>query len=69
MLSTPVDRVRTVDLTSSPIHRLLGLTTVRVGTGTGSTSEDERLDLDGLPVQQARALRQALLAPAPRVTP
>ena len=27
MLSTPLDRVRTVDLTASPIHRILGLTT------------------------------------------
>ena len=37
VLSTPLDRVRTVDLTASPIHRILGLTTVRIGTGTAST--------------------------------
>ena len=61
VLSTPVDRVRTVDLTSSVIQRLLGLTTLRVGTGTASTSDDEKLDLDGLPVARARALRQELL--------
>ena len=61
VLSTPVDRVRTVDLTSSPIHRLLGLTTVRIGTGTASTSEEDRIDLDGLPVHRARALREELL--------
>ena len=61
VLSTPVDRVRTVDLTSSPIHRALGLTKVRIGTGTASTSDEDRIDLDGLPVHRARALRQELL--------
>ena len=61
VLSTPLDRVRTVDLTASPIHRLLGLTTVRVGTGTASTDEDDRLDLDGLPAERARRLRAELL--------
>lgn len=65
VLSAPVDRVRTVDLTASPIHRLLGLTTVTVGTGTASTDGDEKLALDGLPVARAHALRAALL----RVTP
>ena len=40
VLSAPLDRVRTVDLTSSFVHRLLGLTTVRVGTGTSSGEDD-----------------------------
>jgi putative membrane protein len=53
--------VRTVDLTSSLIQRALGLTTLRVGTGTASTSDDEKLDLDGLPLDRARALREELL--------
>ncbi len=61
VLSTPVERVRTVDLTSSPIHRLLGLTKVRIGTGTASTSDEDRVDLDGLPLERARALRAELL--------
>lgn len=61
VLSTPLDRVRTVDLTSSPIHRLLGLTTVRVGTGTASTDDEDRLDLDGLPLPRAHRLREELL--------
>ena len=60
-LSTPVDRVRTVDLTASPIHRLLGLTTVRIGTGTGGKDKDDALDLDGLTAERARALRHRLL--------
>ena len=59
VLSTPVDRVRTVDLTSSVIHRLLGLTKLRIGTGTASTSDEDSIDLDGLPLVRARALRRA----------
>ena len=81
VLSTPLDRVRTVDLTASPIHRLLGLTTVRIGTGTASTDEDDRLDLDGLPVERARRAARGAAArrpgrrrardrrPAPRTPP
>jgi putative membrane protein len=65
VLSTPVERVRTVDLTSSLIQRVLGLTTLRVGTGTASTNEDEKLDLDGLPLDRARELREELLRVAP----
>jgi putative membrane protein len=61
VLSTPLDRVRTVDITASPIHRLLGLTTVRVGTGTASNDDEDRLDLDGLPAERARRLRAELL--------
>ncbi|MCW2793089.1 MAG: rane-flanked domain [Nocardioides sp.] len=65
VLSTPVDRVRTVDLTASPIHRIVGLTTVRIGTGTASTDDDDRIDLDGLPADRARRLREALLHATP----
>jgi putative membrane protein len=65
LLSTPIERVRTVDLTSSLIQRALGLTTLRVGTGTASTSDDEKLDLDGLPVERAHALRAELLRVSP----
>jgi putative membrane protein len=61
LLSARLDRVRTVDVTASPIQRLLGLTTVRVGTGTASTSGEDRVDLDGLPAERARRLRADLL--------
>ncbi len=57
-VATPLDRVRTVDLTASPIHRLLGLSTVRVGTGSAG---EDGLDLDGLDSRQARELRARLL--------
>ena len=70
VLSTPIERVRTVDLTASPIHRVLGLTTVAVGTGTASTDNDEKLDLDGLPVEQrAGAARRAAAGRAGRRRP
>lgn len=65
VLSTPVDRVRTVDVTAPPVHRLLGLTSVRIGTGTASSDDDDRLDLDGLPAARARQLRHDLLLAGP----
>jgi putative membrane protein len=61
VLSTPVDRVRTVDITASPIHRVLGLTTVRVGTGTASKQGEDELALDGVRTHAAEALRSDLL--------
>ena len=65
LLSTRLERVRTVEMTAQPIQRLLGLTTVRVGTGTASTSGEDQLDLDGLPAERARQLRADLLHAAP----
>ena len=47
VLSAPLDRVRTVDLTASPIHRALGLVTLRIGTGQSGGKGEERLALDG----------------------
>jgi putative membrane protein len=61
-LSTPLDRVRTVDLTASVVHRLLQLSTVGIGTGTADGSE--RLELDALATSDAVALRDRLLAVA-----
>lgn len=61
VLSAPLDRVRTVDLTASPIQRLLGFVTVRIGTGQTAGHGEERLALDGLSVAAATALRERLL--------
>lgn len=70
ILATPLDRVRTVDLSASPIHRILGLSTVRIGTGTGAKLGEGGLDLDGLPADRARALRAQLLTSlAPATAP
>ncbi|PVG80672.1 hypothetical protein DDE18_21980 [Nocardioides gansuensis] len=60
-LSTPIDRVRTVDLSATLVHRVLGLSTVVLGTGSVSADADERLELDALPQPQAVALRGQLL--------
>ena len=54
VLSTPIDRVRTVDVSASLIHRVLGLTTVRIGTGTSSKLGDDELALDGVRVHRRK---------------
>jgi putative membrane protein len=65
VLTAPLDRVRTVELTASPIHRLLGLEKVEVGTGSASRSSDGRLVLDSLGAGEARRLRAELLHHTP----
>jgi putative membrane protein len=69
VLSAPLDRVRTVDLTASPIHRALGLVTLRIGTGQTTGKGEERLALDGLSAPDAAALRQTLLHVSPSADP
>ncbi|WP_310961859.1 PH domain-containing protein [Nocardioides terrisoli] len=69
VLTAPLDRVRTVELTSSPIHRVLGLAKVRIGTGSAHTRGEERLELNALSLVEARTLRAALLHDAPGATP
>jgi len=56
-VSAPIDRVRSVDVTSSVLHRVLGLAEVRIGTGAG----EKQLRLDGLTTAEAAALRGDLL--------
>ena len=63
-LSTPLDRVRTVDLTASVVHRMLRLSTVGIGTGTAATDGSDRLELDALATRNAVALRDRLLTGA-----
>ena len=58
-VATPADRVRSVDVTASPLHRLLGL--AKVDIGTGSHEQGGGLSLDSLPAAQAAALRAKLL--------
>lgn len=76
-VTAPLDRVRSVDLESSLLHRLLGLAKVQVGTGV----DDSRIELDALSVDKAGELRGVLLArredadwaqttaPGPEITP
>jgi putative membrane protein len=59
LLATPADRVRTVDVTSPPIHRLLRL--AKVELGTAGVSHGEQIVLDALRIDQARHLREELI--------
>lgn len=52
-----LDRVRSVDLESPPLHRILGLVRAKIGTGV----DDTRVELDGLAVADAAQLREYLL--------
>jgi putative membrane protein len=65
VLTAPLDRVRTVELTASPIHRILGLAKVEIGTGSAAKSGDNRLVLDSLGSAEGRRLRSELLRLAP----
>ncbi|MFE1171066.1 PH domain-containing protein [Streptomyces sp. NPDC058773] len=59
--SVPLHRIRTVDLTATPVHRLLGVTVLRAGTA-GSGDGGSELSLEALTVPEAERLRAELLA-------
>ncbi|MEP7369792.1 MAG: PH domain-containing protein [Dermatophilaceae bacterium] len=65
-VATPADRVRSVDVSASPLHRLLGL--AKVDIGTGSHERGSGLSLDSLPAAEAAALRAELLHRSPGVS-
>jgi len=58
-IATAADRVRSVDVTASALHRLLGL--AKVDIGTGSHDRGSGLTLDSLLVTEAAGLRAELL--------
>jgi putative membrane protein len=58
-ISTPADRVRSVHVTASALHRVLGLAKVEIGTG--SHDPGSGLSLDSLRVAEAAGLRAELL--------
>lgn len=60
-MAAPIDRVRTVDVTSHLLHRALGLARVVIGTGTSDRKGRDRIVLDGLTAGAAAALRGELL--------
>ncbi|MBP2370338.1 PH domain-containing protein [Pseudonocardia parietis] len=59
--SVPRDRVRTVDLTAPLLHRLVGVSVVKVGSGQ-SAGKESGLDLDAVTTAEAERLRRELLA-------
>ncbi|MBO1753517.1 PH domain-containing protein [Allobranchiibius sp. CTAmp26] len=56
-VSAPADRVRSVDVTASILHRALGLAEVKIGTAAG----EKEMRLNGLTTREAAALRTDLL--------
>jgi putative membrane protein len=56
--TAPLDRVRSVDLEASLLHRVLGLSKVQIGTGV----DDDRITLDAVSRERAAELRAHLLA-------
>lgn len=58
--SVPLHRIRNVDLTANPVHRLFGLTVVRAGT-VGSTGGRSELRVEGLTRPDGERLREELL--------
>jgi putative membrane protein len=61
LLAVSRDRVRSVDVTSHALHRLLGLTRVSVGTGRSDREGDGSIRLDGLTAAETETLREELL--------
>ncbi|MEO5663887.1 MAG: PH domain-containing protein [Nocardioides sp.] len=63
--TAPLDRVRSVDLEASLLHRVVGLTKVQIGTGV----DDDRITLDSLTAAEAAGLRSFLLSRRTPVSP
>lgn len=60
--SVPRDRIRSVDLTAGPVHRVFGLSVVKIGTGEHAEgSESRELALDAVSAAEADRLRRLLL--------
>jgi putative membrane protein len=55
----PFDRIQQVDLVRKPLHRLLGVATLRVETAGGGGAAE--VDLDVVALAEAQALRSSLL--------
>jgi putative membrane protein len=55
----PFDRIQQVDLIRKPLHRVLGMATLRVETAGGGGAAE--VDLDVIPLAEAQALRSRLL--------
>jgi putative membrane protein len=57
--AVPFDRIQQVELVRKPLHRLLGVATLRVETAGGSGAAE--VDLDVVALAEARSLRTTLL--------
>ncbi|PZS38461.1 MAG: hypothetical protein DLM62_13685 [Pseudonocardiales bacterium] len=62
--SVPRDRIRSVDVTAGPVHRLFRLSVVKIGTGERTEGRESReLTLDAISAAEADRVRQRLLDP------
>ncbi|MGA0566722.1 PH domain-containing protein [Rathayibacter sp. KR2-224] len=59
MLSVPRERIRSVDVDATLLHRLVGLAVVKVGTG--ASHGQDGLDFDGIAAADVAVLRAELL--------
>lgn len=64
VLSLPRNRIRSVQTEARPLHRLLGLTVLRVGTGHEAKG-NSAFELDAVEAEQVPRLRSILLAETP----
>lgn len=61
VLAVPRDRIRTVDVTSHMLHRVLGLARVEIGTGRSDRKNGGGIKLDALRALDAARLHEELL--------
>lgn len=61
VITVPLDRIRSVDVTSNVLHRVLGLARVEIGTGRSDRKGGGELKLDALEAPAALHLREELL--------
>ncbi|MGB9280505.1 MAG: PH domain-containing protein [Pseudonocardiaceae bacterium] len=62
--SVPRDRIRSVDVTAGPVHRLFRLSVLKIGTGERTEGRESReLTLDAISAAEADRVRQRLLNP------
>ncbi len=57
----PLDRIRGVDVSTPPLHRLLGLAVLRIDTGAASGTESQEGELNALTAADAERVRTVLL--------
>ncbi|MEV0203475.1 PH domain-containing protein [Nonomuraea sp. NPDC050691] len=55
----PLERIRGVDVSTPPLHRVLGLTVLKIDTGASGGDEEGRLD--GVTLKEAERLKAVLL--------
>ncbi|MBF8193434.1 PH domain-containing protein [Nonomuraea sp. K274] len=60
----PLERIRGVDVSTPPMHRLLGLSVLKIDTG--ASGGDEEAELDGVTLEEAERLKSLLLHRAAR---